>query len=849
MRSKLVLALAAVAAVCAIPQAGAFNPQPDPPGMQALIDDINALPAVQNPQPFLAKALAAREAAMRGQPCVAKNQIDALRNQVNAKSGKKGISDNTWAGIDGDAVRVLVSLLQAPDSAACGGVTVPSNGGTEPTVQVTDSTPTGLTLDVSFPTPWFTTRLGNGVPYLDMGMDGLGSVGDTGSPNIPALTRFFALPVGADAPTVTLLDSSSYVLDGIHLWPQQPQAADPTAVEFGNPPFTINANVYGSNAFYPASPTGTAPVGTLRDFSTGGVESDGAQYNPVSGQLRVFTRVSLHVDFGKVKSDENHIGNGSFGGGYASSLWNRAYKPIYQSTLLNYDVAIANLDNSIRYLFCGEEYLIVTSHALEPAADTLAAARNHDGIRTAVVTVGSGEGDIGTTKEQIKLYISGQLSSNSCLIHPSYVGILGDTAQVPTWHPASPEAGLTGFDGTIASDLPYALSGSDDLLPDLAIGRMPAPNLTVANDEVAKIIGYEDSPPVFGVGDFYGHATVTSFFQCGIDSGGQPCNPGTQDERTFTKLSETVRNGLIASGKTVDRVYTTPAQTPQKFYDGTSLPSALLKSNGFAWNGTGTDVLNDWNAGRFLILHRDHGAPGGWSSPDFSTANIPSLTNGNELPVVFSINCASGKFDDATANFSEQLVEKASGGAVGVIGDSRNSPSNTNSHLAAGLIDAIFPSTLGSYGSSTPIVRMGDVLVAGKQYMNTQNGLDGQASADTTAEEYLYHWFGDPTMPIWTHRPSLFVSGVFSASVLSNLVHLTVSDSSADGSVATLYANGEAIGRAVVQGGVADIVPEGTVPVNTDFQPRLEVVVDNDGFVPTQVPVVTQPVIIGDHLG
>ena len=82
---------------------------------------------------------------------------------------------------------------------------------------------------------------------------------------------------------------------------------------------------------------------------------------------------------------------------------------------------------------------------------------------------------------------------------------------------------------------------------------------------------------------------------------------------------------------------------------------------------------------------------------------------------------------------------------------------SSNSHLAAGLIDAIFPSTLGSYGSSTPIVRMGDVLVAGKQYMNTQNGLDGQASADTTAEEYLYHWFGDPTMPIWTHKPSLFV--------------------------------------------------------------------------------------------
>src|SRR4051794_9320117 len=144
MKLKAICAFAAIAALGAIPQAGAFNPQPDPPGMPELIGDINGLPAIQNPQPFLAKALAVREAAMRGQPCVAKSQLDALRNQVNAKIGKKGISDNTWAGIDADTVRVLIGLLQAPGSAACGGVTVPSNGGVEPAVQVTDSDETGL---------------------------------------------------------------------------------------------------------------------------------------------------------------------------------------------------------------------------------------------------------------------------------------------------------------------------------------------------------------------------------------------------------------------------------------------------------------------------------------------------------------------------------------------------------------------------------------------------------------------------------------------------------------------------------------------------------------------------------
>ena len=841
MKFQFLWALAAVAALCAIPQAGAFNPQPDPPGMQALIDDINLLPAVQNPQPFLAKALAVREAALRGQPCVARNQIDALRNQIGAKVGKKGISDNTWAGIDGDAVRVLIGLLQAPGSAACGGVTVPSNGGTEPTVQVADSDATGMTLHVSFPDPAFTPRVGNGVSYLDMSMDGLGGVGDVGAPNVPALTRFFALPQGADG-SVRVLGSSSYVLNGVLLWPQQEDAADPTAVEFGNPAFTIDMRRYSSNAFYPASPAATAPVGTLRDLSLGGVETDGAQYNPVSRALRVYTGLDLRIDFvGK--------STGVFADGRATSVWNLAAQKTYRSSLLNYDAVVGHIGDISRYVFCGEEYLIVTTHALKPAADTLATARSADGISTRVVTLGSGEGDIGTTKEQIQSYIRSQLNSTRCLIRPSYVGILGDTAQVPTWKPTSPESVLTGFDGKIASDLPYALADSADLLPDLAIGRMPAPDLTTATNEVAKIIGYEDSPAIFGVGDFYSHATVTSFFQCGIDSPGQACNPGTRDERTFTKLSETVRSGLVASGKTVDRVYTTPAVKPEKYYDGTSLPSVLLKANGFAWNGTGSDVVNDWNDGRFLILHRDHGSPSGWNSPDVQTSDIASLTNGTELPVVFSINCASGKFDDASANFSEQLVEKASGGAVGVIGDSRNSPSNTNSHLAAGLIDAIFPSTLGSYGSSTPILRMGDVLVAGKQYMNTQNGLDGQSGNDTTAEDYLYHWFGDPTMPIWTHRPSLRVEGVFSASVLANLVHLQVSDSTADGAVATLYANGEAIGRAIVQNGAVDIVPEGPIPIpypNGDFQPRLDVVVDQDGFVPTQVPVFS-PVIIGDR--
>lgn len=831
MHRRLAAIAIAVASLVLPPAAFSFNPQPDPPGFQQLVEDIQALPPAQNPQPFLAKALAAREAALRGQPCTAKNVIGALRDQVAAKTGKRGIPDQTWAQVDSDALGVLVALLQADGSQACGGTGVPAVQGPAPEVDVVSSDTSGLTLHVSFPQPSFTPRTGNGTLYEDVAMDGLGAPGAVGKPNVPALTRFFALPQGADG-SVRVLSTTGYDLNGIRLWPEQDEAADATGSPFASPPFAIDVQAYSTDASYPASPVREAALGAMRDLSLGGVETDGAQYNPVAQQLHVYTGIDLRVDFGGKNS---HV----FGDDRTTSVWNLSFQKQYSSSLLNYATVVANLGVG-RWLFCGEEYLIVASHALKPAADTLAAARNADGIKTRVVTVGSGGGDIGTTPSQIQSYIRGELSS-SCLIRPSYVGILGDTAQVPTWKVVSPWAG-TGFDGKIATDLPYALADGADLLPDLAIGRMPAPDLTTATNEVAKITGYEDTPPF--APSFYSHATVTSYFQCGID--GTPCNPGTQDERTFTKLSETVRNGLLGEGYSVDRVYTTTAVSPQKFYDGTVLPGALLKP-GFPWNGTAADVVSDWNAGRFLILHRDHGAPNGWGNPDFSTANIPSLTNGSLLPVVFSINCASGKFDDATPNFSEQLVEKTSGGAVGVIGDSRNSPSNTNSHLAAGLIDAIVPGTLPAYGSASPILRMGDVLVAGKQYMNTQNGLDGQDNSTTQAEEYLYHWFGDPTMPIWKHQPLAILRASVLASIVENAVHLTVGDPNLDGAVATLYVNGDAIGRALVANGEATIVPQGPVPPPSPEEgTSILVALDQDGYVPLDVPV-ERTVIVGDR--
>ncbi len=190
--------------------------------------------------------------------------------------------------------------------------------------------------------------------------------------------------------------------------------------------------------------------------------------------------------------------------------------------------------------------------------------------------------------------------------------------------------------------------------------------------------------------------------------------------------------------------------------------------SGFDWSGDTTDIINAYNDGRFLMIHRDHGWPGGWLHPGFSTSNLSSLHNGDLVPVVYSINCASGLFDNETSGtltgtsvsgryFAESLLQNANGGAVGVIGDTRNYNTWSNNAFLRGLIDATWPNHDPSFGATQSITRLGDILNIAKTYTVMQIGaasstpeVELQYGLDTIN---LYHVYGDPTLEMWTHNP------------------------------------------------------------------------------------------------
>lgn len=823
--SKEILILCIIGLILTInPVYGITDVQSD---FNKLTSDVSALPSGTVPgNSFMAKIGAAQAAIDSNKSCTAINILGALRNEISAKAGKKGFTSIMANQIDTDVIAIIALLMETPDTAKCGGGTA-SSSKNSPETTIISSDANGIKLHISFPEAHFISRIGNGNPFTDVSMDGMGYLKDIGKPDIPSLTQLFAIPIGADV-SVQELDSTSYKIDNIKLWPKQEEPVDDT---FGNRPFKIDTQFYATNAFYPTDPTKTGPLGTMRDLNIGGIETDGAQYNAVAKSLNVYTGITLQITFGGGNT-------GKFGDSRMTSIWNQPFNGIYQTSLLNFNTTKSQIIFTEIYQFCGKDDLIITSHELRPAADTLANARMKDGLWVDIVEVGKGPGQIGDTPEEIRKYIQDQIVNNICINRPSYVTIIGNTVNVPTFHVNDPLDGdpeSLGFDGVIASDLPYALPICttqlcrlvQNIFPNVIIGRIPAGDLRTANIEVNKIVRYEDHPPQNFA--FYSKATFTSYFQ----------GPGPIDDRGFTKTSETIRSALTDLHYEVDRIYTDDADTvdPQAYYDGRPIP-AELKKPGFVWRTDGkVDLINHWNDGRFIVFHRDHGNPGTWGHPFFTgNESEGELTNGNLLPVVFSINCATGKFDDRHVNFAEQLLNNEGGGAVGVIGDSRDSPTWTNNNLALGLFDAIFPNVVPTYGSSTPIKRMGDVLNAGKMYMNTQNGLDFQRNDETVAEHYLYHWFGDPTMQIWTSNPNSFRLNELSLRFNDlGLLIATLNQPEAEGAMITLNQGGEVIGRAQLLDHQATIIPE----ISLNGEP-LQISIDKNSFVPIQVDVGTQ---------
>ncbi len=507
--------------------------------------------------------------------------------------------------LERDALAVDAGLKQLPGTRRCGGGA--TRAGTNLATEVRRSSRSTLKMHVTLPVARWEARSGGGSDFIGLNMDGAEFLGANGDPGVPAFTRLFAVPRGASM-SVRVSNARGYTLDGIELFPKQDQAVDqelppdfPSAETFADKPFRIDRGAYRGRNAIPRRLAFATVLGEMRDLRIGAVQVPGAQYDPRLRRARIFTSMDVTVTFRK---------SGGWLPKRVRTAQETPFRRLYRSSLANYGTVARARSSSVAHpaQSCGEEYLIVTSPALRPAADTFAASKTAAGF-----AVGIHEVAPNTAAADVRTFIRGELNSTTCT-RPTYVLLLGDTSHVPSFLEVCP--GIENCQ--VTSDLSYSLNGiGTDAFADVMLGRIPVNSLAVAQSTISKIVTYQTELPAPPGDDFYNHATVTANFE-GL---------GPQDARGFTLSAERMRAGLRSRGHVVTRLNTAQAAADiQRFKDGTAIPEELRRP-ATPWTDGRDQVVNELNAGRFLFVHRDHGSRLGWANPGININDMGRLNS------------------------------------------------------------------------------------------------------------------------------------------------------------------------------------------------------------------------------
>ena len=577
-----------------------------------------------------------------------------------------------------------------------------------------------------------------------------------GEPDVPVRWDSFALPEGCASFTVSVLESACVDVP-LRLSPArapQPEGKESPAVVPDIAPY---------EGWFPREVVETGEVRVYRGLSVAEVGVYPVRYDWKNGVVRACSKIVYRVTFGE--------------GGLRSAPEGRIAPDdsFLDNTTLNGNVGAAGYEmfrSAGDTGSAGKDYLILSTPEFEEAVRRLADWKRTlgFGVHTRL------RGD--WTPERIKSAVKEVYRSAPSLY---YLLIVGDHDDVPAEDMARTIVNNKGyaFDYRYVTDYYYGcVDGEGDVLADLYRGRLPVSTAMEAVTVVDKIIRYERNPVRDAA--FYDMGLHCAYFEDCFPDGTDGPGDGIEDKR-FTLTSEEVRNYMLSKGKTVNRVYfaydynysETDNYPPPTFWNkgefawGDSIPVELQRPY-FAWDGDSADIVRYIDEGAFYVLYRGHGTDSTWVQPHFTGDNILSLANGDRLPVVFSINCETGSFQEDDC-FAEVFLRKKGGGAVAVYAATEKSWPGYNDAMVIGMFDAIWPDPgvdsklynfLGMTTSPSRLretTRLGEILDQGLRRMEETWGQSWKGnSISTQFTREIFHCFGDPGMRIYTDTPTEF---------------------------------------------------------------------------------------------
>ena len=356
----------------------------------------------------------------------------------------------------------------------------------------------------------------------------------------------------------------------------------------------------------------------------------------------------------------------------------------------------------------------------------------------------------GTSTSAIKTYLQGLY--NDITTRPDFIIILGDVSgsyAVPTFTVSSG-----------GGDYPYTHLAGTDGIGDVFIGRISVENISQMQILMNKIYVYERDIDL-ATADWLNRGLLVGDWD--------PSGISTVYINKYLKESALQVN---------------PLYTFTEVYNSNPSPAS-----------SNTAI----NQGIGIFNFRGYINMAGWSPSS-------SLINGNKLPHAIIITCSTGNFATGvgtTEAFIRLGTTASPAGAVTATGMSTSSTHTTfNNCLNGGMISGMY-----QYGMRT----MGEVLLAGKVYMNQIFGVSSPTSATNFA-----HWcnlMGDPTMEVFVKIPAAFnVTVQPSIPIGLSLLDIAVSDTAGvvEGACVTLTAGGSVVSRGYTdaEGNVILILPE-----------------------------------------
>jgi hypothetical protein len=687
-------------------------------------------------------------------------EFEALAAKIKLVRNKAAVTIDQQNPVDTNSTEV--NIVEAPPIGWVRFMNTPV--GAKPTANMKDETTSDTMVNFDIPGMYVHEVKVNGITNHRLSIPGQGNTQIVGKPEVPIIGRLIEVPFGVNF-NLEIFKSKFVTLKNYNIYPAQ--KPEPRLVKAPVTLKPINTTRFSGNSFFPGdlAVIKAEEIGVVRGHRLIFLKINPIQYNPATKEMRAYSNIEVKINYNRpaqITAVNKKIMSGPFENLLRYSVLN--YKD--PGRFIRKD--IPNPKES------GCDYLILTHSSFYNAADQnnplvrLKDWKQRKGLRTKIVAVDTLTG--GNTADNIKTYLKNAYTGWQ--IVPSYVLLVGDSEFIPTNYQTAHPDHSNKLNG---SDLYYSTVDGTDYYPDFFLGRLSVDTLAQTETVVNKIINYERNAPVNA--NYYTDTSLVQLFEDVDNNPGDGVNTvDGRENATFRiiEFAEEINTLLTDNNYNTERIYDQSgnfAQGPLRYEDNTALPNNLTIAGGFPWNGTTADITNALNGGNFLVAYDGHGSATSWGQPNFQNANITALTNGNMTPVVFSLACMTGWFDNETddaalntannrESFCEEFLRKDNSGAAAVIGSTRISW-DMNDFMMLGMYKAIWPDfdpapPLRNFQlpgiESGPLYKMGQINTFSKLYM--ANCYNHSNYRQLSFE--MYHLFGDPEMPIWTAQPSTF---------------------------------------------------------------------------------------------